>query len=307
MSNRESIPNYTLGDVFKIIRTDVFELSLLDISNVLETSQSTYYRFENNNFGKNFTNNIFGKLKIWSEKIVTTLNNDIKLITNSNMVYFNPQNQKNYYQKKLFDTLINMLNNSNIDINLSKFNTINVDNSNQMIDFLYKVLLIFAGKYNDVFYNELPPIMTKYYEKEVAPYIRKVELIKLNSLDPSSTISRFDVRFTNPNQKALPTDAMHTIEHFFSSEIRKNTSELIDVSIMGCRTGYFFLFKGNKSADIVADLVYNALNTLVNSTEIPLSTPDLCWNYTDHDIETAKVWAKRILDIPKSNIIPYSD
>ncbi len=138
----------------------------------------------------------------------------------------------------------------------------------------------------------------------VAPYIRKAKVLTVNPKFPECVVSKFDVRFAQPNQKFLPNDAMHTLEHLFATFLRRYTDELIDVSPMGCRTGFYFIFSNDKDPAWVAGLVRKALQDVVEFTGvIPGAARKECGNYLEHDLDNAKLWAQRFLAVPEAEII----
>lgn len=142
------------------------------------------------------------------------------------------------------------------------------------------------------------------HDKVTAPYVRKAKVMGVNPAFPECVISKFDVRFAQPNQKYLPTDAMHTLEHLFATFIRKHTDALIDVSPMGCRTGFYFIFAGDRDVKWVAALVRQALTEAVAfEGPIPGAARKECGNYLDHDLDSAKLWAKRFLSVDEADLI----
>ncbi len=142
------------------------------------------------------------------------------------------------------------------------------------------------------------------HHQVTAPYIRKAKVIGVNPKFPKCLISKFDVRFAQPNQKFIPNDALHTLEHLFATLVRKYTSDLIDISPMGCRTGFYFIFCNDKKLSWVAPLIRKALQEILEFTEaIPGASPKECGNYLEHDLESAKLWAAEFLSVPEPEII----
>ncbi|MGE5606343.1 MAG: S-ribosylhomocysteine lyase [Bacteroidota bacterium] len=142
------------------------------------------------------------------------------------------------------------------------------------------------------------------HDQVTAPYIRKAKVMSVNSEFPECLISKFDVRFAQPNQKFIPNDALHTLEHLFATLIRKYTSDLIDISPMGCRTGFYFIFCNDQDVSWVAGLVHKALQEVLEFKEaIPGATRKECGNYLEHDLESAKLWAAKFLSVPENEII----
>ncbi|MCP4632996.1 MAG: S-ribosylhomocysteine lyase, partial [candidate division Zixibacteria bacterium] len=67
-----------------------------------------------------------------------------------------------------------------------------------------------------------------------APQVRKVGTY---SGEKGDKISKFDLRFIKPNSDAIPTGAIHTLEHLLATYMRTDLPDIIDISPMGCRTG----------------------------------------------------------------------
>lgn len=142
------------------------------------------------------------------------------------------------------------------------------------------------------------------HNRVTAPYIRKAKVMCIDPQFPECRISKFDVRFAQPNQKFIPNDALHTLEHLFATLVRKHTPDLIDISPMGCRTGFYFIFCNDKDVTWIAGLIRKTLQEILDFKDtIPGATRKECGNYLEHDLESAKIWAARFLSIPEHEII----
>ncbi|MGS0726055.1 S-ribosylhomocysteine lyase, partial [Shewanella sp. 0m-11] len=62
------------------------------------------------------------------------------------------------------------------------------------------------------------------------------------------TITVFDLRFCIPNKEILSERGIHTLEHLFAGFMRQHLNgdgvEIIDISPMGCRTGFYMSLIG---------------------------------------------------------------
>lgn len=142
------------------------------------------------------------------------------------------------------------------------------------------------------------------HDQVTAPYIRKAKVMMVNPAFPDCVISKFDVRFAQPNQEFLSNGALHTLEHLFATFIRETTDQLIDVSPMGCRTGFYFVFCNDQDPACVAKLVRNALVEVSRFTgDIPGASRKECGNYREHDLDEAKFWAERFLKVPEADLV----
>lgn len=129
-----------------------------------------------------------------------------------------------------------------------------------------------------------------------APYVRKASRITGPKGD---IVQKYDIRFCQPNVEAMPIAAMHAIEHIVAENIRTYLDNVIDFSPMGCRTGFYFIKFEESSEEEVAAAVEKALQEVLkvsSNEEIPGATELQCGNYKDHDIENAKIWAKKWID-----------
>lgn len=126
-----------------------------------------------------------------------------------------------------------------------------------------------------------------------APYVRVAGVEKSNK---GSVVQKYDLRFLQPNQDALPTGALHTLEHLLATYLRDELDGIIDISPMGCRTGFYLIKWGEDSPEIVAIALEKTLQRILNTEEVPAVSETSCGNYKDHSLFAAKEYAKIILD-----------
>ena len=127
------------------------------------------------------------------------------------------------------------------------------------------------------------------HTKVVAPFVRLAGK-KVGS--NGDVVTKFDIRFTQPNKEFLTTGAIHTIEHLVAEYIRDEMDDVIDFSPMGCRTGFYFTLFGDVDEAFVAEHMLNILKKVaVWDRAIPATTEKECGNYRDHDLEGAKAAA----------------
>jgi len=121
-----------------------------------------------------------------------------------------------------------------------------------------------------------------------APYVRLAAR--------GEALTKWDLRLAQPNT-ALPTAAMHTLEHLLATYLRDHLEGVFDISPMGCRTGFYLTVQGEPAPEAVLGAFEAALkDVLAHEGEVPGATPLSCGNYRDHDLEGAKRWAERVLD-----------
>lgn len=125
-----------------------------------------------------------------------------------------------------------------------------------------------------------------------APYIRKCCLL---TGEKGDNVTKFDVRFLQPNKEAFGTAAMHGLEHLLAHELRGRLEGIIDLSPMGCRTGFYLTIWGDREASEIKKALELALKEILNATEIPAANEIQCGNYKDLSLFGAKEYVKEAL------------
>lgn len=129
-----------------------------------------------------------------------------------------------------------------------------------------------------------------------APYVR---LISEETGPIGDIITNFDIRLVQPNEDAIPTSGLHTIEHLLAKLIRERIDGLIDCSPFGCRTGFHLIMWGKQDPVKIAKVIKSSLEAIATGTsweDVPGTTIESCGNYKDHSLFSAKEWAKLILE-----------
>lgn len=111
----------------------------------------------------------------------------------------------------------------------------------------------------------------------------------------------FDLRMKKPNGgDYLPIGTMHTLEHLLATYLRNSAygNAVIYTGPMGCRTGFYLLFRDSVSKTDVLQLVQQALQFVTCfEGEIPGSKRWECGNYLEHDLPGAKAVAADMLRV----------
>ena len=131
------------------------------------------------------------------------------------------------------------------------------------------------------------------HRKVKAPYIRKC--CTLNG-PQGDFVTKFDIRFLQPNKEAFGTAAMQGFEHLLAHELRSNLDGIIDLSPMGCRTGFYLSIFGDREASEIKVAVEKSLKDILNANEIPAANEVQCGNYRDLSLFGAKEYAKEVLN-----------
>lgn len=133
------------------------------------------------------------------------------------------------------------------------------------------------------------------HTKVKAPYVRFIDTQRGEHGD---VISNYDIRLTQPNVEAIPTGALHTIEHTFAVLLRARITGYIDCSPFGCRTGFHLLTWGEHSTEEIAKAVAQSLQFIAQEatwSDVPATTIESCGNYRDHSLFGARQWCADIL------------
>ncbi|WP_297519004.1 S-ribosylhomocysteine lyase [uncultured Clostridium sp.] len=126
-----------------------------------------------------------------------------------------------------------------------------------------------------------------------APYVRKC--CTLDGVK-GDKVSKYDLRFLQPNKESFGTAAMHGLEHLLATYLRAEITDIIDISPMGCRTGFYLSVWGDKDPSEIKKGLENALKVVLEATEIPAANDIQCGNYKDLSLFGAKEYAKDALD-----------
>ena len=130
------------------------------------------------------------------------------------------------------------------------------------------------------------------HTKVKAPYVRKCG----NQIGSNGdVISKFDLRFMQPNKEIMPTAAIHSLEHLLAGIMREKIETIIDISPMGCRTGFYMTAWGEVEVDDVIEALNYSLEKVLEEKEVPAANELQCGNYRDHSIELAHEYAKKAL------------
>jgi len=138
------------------------------------------------------------------------------------------------------------------------------------------------------------------HTRMTAPAVRVAKKMKSPCGDP---ITVFDLRFCKPNEEKLPSRGIHTLEHLFAGFMREHLNskkvEIIDISPMGCRTGFYMSLLGTPSKKKVAKAWKRSMQDVLkvkDQGEIPELNIYQCGSCELHSLKQAKEIAQRVLD-----------
>ena len=138
------------------------------------------------------------------------------------------------------------------------------------------------------------------HTKMPAPAVRRAKGMKTPKGDD---ITVFDLRFVAPNKEILSSEGIHTLEHLFAGFMRDHLNsrdvEIIDISPMGCRTGFYMSLIGTPDEQRVADAWSASMKDILQVKEqkdIPELNIYQCGTYKMHSLEDAKEIAAKVLE-----------
>ncbi len=130
-----------------------------------------------------------------------------------------------------------------------------------------------------------------------APAVRLAKTMQTPSGDK---ISVFDLRFCVPNQEILSQEGIHTLEHLFAGFMREHLNspniEIIDISPMGCRTGFYMSVIGLPSDDKVKEAWELSMRDILKVDCIPEANKYQCGTFAMHSLQEAQQIARDVLD-----------
>jgi len=130
------------------------------------------------------------------------------------------------------------------------------------------------------------------HTKVKAPFVRNCGRVVTPNGD---IIMKFDLRFTQPNQDIMPTGAVHALEHLLAGFIREEVDDVIDLSPMGCRTGFYLIKVGESNEEEIKEALFASLQKVLEAEEVPAANEIQCGNYRDMSLADAKKYASKVL------------
>ncbi|MFY4754648.1 S-ribosylhomocysteine lyase [Campylobacter jejuni] len=139
------------------------------------------------------------------------------------------------------------------------------------------------------------------HTKMPAPAVRLAKVMKTPKGDD---ISVFDLRFCVPNKDIMSEKGTHTLEHLFAGFMRdhlnSNSVEIIDISPMGCRTGFYMSLIGTPDEKSIAKAWEAAMKDVLSvsdQSKIPELNIYQCGTCAMHSLNEAKQIAQKVLNL----------
>ena len=130
------------------------------------------------------------------------------------------------------------------------------------------------------------------HTKVKAPFIRVADV---KHLPKGDTITKYDVRFAQPNKAHLEMPTVHSIEHSFAENVRNHSDRVIDFGPMGCQTGFYLIMEGEPDVEGLVPVIEETLNDILTLTEVPAANEVQCGWGANHSLQGAQAAAREML------------
>ncbi len=138
------------------------------------------------------------------------------------------------------------------------------------------------------------------HTKMAAPAVR---IAKDMQTPGGDNIRVFDLRFVHPNKEIMSVKGVHTLEHLFAGFMRNHLNsdevEIIDISPMGCRTGFYMSLIGKPNELEVAQAWEKSMRDILalqSVQDIPELNIYQCGSCYMHSLKEAQNIAKYIVE-----------
>lgn len=130
------------------------------------------------------------------------------------------------------------------------------------------------------------------HTKVKAPYVR---LAGVKTGDNGDQIHKYDVRFCQPNKEHMEMPALHSLEHLMAELSRNHSDKIVDISPMGCQTGFYVAMINHENYDDVLELLSRTLHDVLEADAVPACNEMQCGWAASHSLEGAKQLARNFL------------
>lgn len=146
------------------------------------------------------------------------------------------------------------------------------------------------------------PLLDSFTVDHTRMHAPAVRVAKTMQTPKGDTITVFDLRFTQPNQSLLSEKGIHTLEHLYAGFMRDHLNsdnvEIIDISPMGCRTGFYMSLIGTPSETAVGEAWLASMQdvlTVESQDNIPELNEYQCGTAVMHSLDEAKAIANDVI------------
>ncbi|MDA3979674.1 MULTISPECIES: S-ribosylhomocysteine lyase [Gallibacterium] len=147
------------------------------------------------------------------------------------------------------------------------------------------------------------PLLDSFKVDHIKMQAPAVRVAKTMQTPKGDQITVFDLRFCKPNKDNISPKGIHTLEHLFAGFMRDHLNsdnvEIIDISPMGCRTGFYMSLIGSPTEQQVVVAWEKAMQDVLkveSEKQIPELNEYQCGTYTEHSLADAQLAAKKVLE-----------
>lgn len=130
------------------------------------------------------------------------------------------------------------------------------------------------------------------HTKVVAPYVR---LAGTKTGAKGDVVTKYDIRFKQPNKAHMEMPSLHSLEHLMADRIRNHSEDVVDLSPMGCQTGFYLALLNYNDYDGVLTIIENTLQDVLKAESVPACNEVQCGWAASHSLEGAKALAEEFL------------
>lgn len=130
------------------------------------------------------------------------------------------------------------------------------------------------------------------HTKVVAPYVR---LAGKKEGKHGDVVVKYDIRFKQPNKEHMEMPALHSLEHLMADRIRNHCDNVVDLSPMGCQTGFYLSVINHDDFDDILSVLEKTLNDVLVADAVPACNEVQCGWAASHSLEGAKALAQQFL------------
>ncbi|WP_177170181.1 S-ribosylhomocysteine lyase [Propionibacterium cyclohexanicum] len=123
------------------------------------------------------------------------------------------------------------------------------------------------------------------HTKVAAPFVRVADV---KHLPHGDTLTKYDIRFCQPNEDHLDMKAVHSIEHSFAECVRNHSDAVIDFGPMGCQTGFYLILAAHPNVPGVCALVEQTFREILDLDAVPAANEVQCGWGAHHSLAAAK-------------------
>lgn len=121
-----------------------------------------------------------------------------------------------------------------------------------------------------------------------APQIRLADIYEKKGV----VVNKYDIRIVTPNTTYIDDKTMHSMEHLLATSFKRVFKEnMIDLSPMGCKTGFYFT--SFEDTNVTVARIIKAIKQ-ASTEKIPKPTAKNCGSYILHNIHGAREFLRKV-------------